>query len=198
LPGFHALFSLEPAYRSQHKFESRLQLSPRQLQSALPIVRQLESEIRNHHGGYRVMAVGAFMQLCVYLSRWYSDNVHASESMDLLRIGNAIAFLETNYAEKITLTQLAATSHLSKRQLCRIFKQCLGRSPIEHLLLVRIQQASELLRDTPLRVTEIAFECGFSDGNYFSRCFRNLMGQSPTHYRQNAKAVGGSSRDIKA
>ncbi len=195
LPGFHALFFLEPAYRSQHNFESRLQLSSQQLQTVLPVVRQLEAEIRDHHGGYRVMAKGAFMQLCVHFSRWYSENVHASESMDLLRIGKAIAFLETNYAEKISLPQLAATSHLSERQFCRIFKQCLGRSPIEHLLEVRIQHASSLLRESPMSVTEIAFACGFSDGNYFTRCFKKHLKQSPTQYRQKARALSIPSGD---
>jgi len=189
LPGFHALFFLEPAYRSQHNFESRLQLSPQQVQTVLPLIRQLESETRDHRGGYRVMARAVFMQLCVHLSRWYSDNGQASPSTDLLRIGKAIAFLETNYAEKITLKQLAATSHLSERQFCRIFQQCLNRSPIEHLLQVRIQQASDLLRDSSLSITEIAFACGFSDGNYFTRCFRNVRNQTPSHYRQTTRAT---------
>ncbi|MDF3128778.1 helix-turn-helix domain-containing protein [Kiritimatiellaeota bacterium B1221] len=196
LPGFHALFFLEPAYRSQHNFGSRLQLSPQQLQTVLPVIRQLEAEIRDQPGGYRVMAKGAFMQLCVHLSRWYSDNIHASESLDLLRIGKAIAYLETHYAEKITLTQLAATSHLSERQFCRIFKQCLGRSPIEHLLEVRIQQASTHLRESAMSVTEIAFACGFSDGNYFTRSFKKHLHQSPTQYRQKAHALSMPASDL--
>ncbi len=184
LPGFHALFSLEPAFRTQHNFRSRLQLSDQQLNQVNELIHDLtrESELRNP--GYRVMAKGLFMQLAVLLSRAYSAEP-TEESIDLLRIGDAIAHIETHFAEKITLDELAEKSHLSKRHFTRVFQDCMGRSPIDHLMHVRCQKAAELLKGTDRTITDIAFDCGFSDSNYFTRCFRKVMNQTPKQYRQD-------------
>lgn len=184
LPGFHALFSLEPAFRSQHGFRSRLQLSERQLNLVYEIVRNLTQETEQRNPGYRVMAKGLFMQLAVALSRAYSTEP-TGESIDLLRIGDAIAHIETHYSEKITLGELARKSHLSQRHFSRIFQECVGRSPIDHLKHVRCQRAAELLKRTDRTITDIAFDCGFSDSNYFTRNFRQTMGITPKQYRQS-------------
>jgi AraC family L-rhamnose operon transcriptional activator RhaR len=94
-----------------------------------------------------------------------------------------VAHIETNFAEKITLDELAEKSHLSKRHFTRVFQECMGRSPIDHLMHVRCQKAAELLKGTGRKITDIAFDCGFSDSNYFTRCFRNVMKQTPKQYR---------------
>ncbi|MEN8255665.1 MAG: helix-turn-helix domain-containing protein [Verrucomicrobiota bacterium] len=190
LPGFHALFSLEPAFRSQHRFRSRLQLSERQLNHANEMIHDLTRETETRSPGYRVMAKGLFMQLAVHLSRCYSAEP-TEESIDLLRIGDAIAHIETHYAEKVTLDELADKSHLSKRHFLRIFHDCIGRSPIDHLMHVRIQKAAGLLRHTDRTITDIAFECGFQDSNYFTRCFRKTMGQTPRQFRLESAGRGG-------
>jgi AraC-like DNA-binding protein/mannose-6-phosphate isomerase-like protein (cupin superfamily) len=182
LPGFHALFALEPAYRRQHQFRSRLQLSDRDLSEIQPNILALREEIAAREPGYRVMAAGRFMQIVVQLSRCYTGRP-GTESMELFRIGDAIAYLETRYAEPVTLPQLARMAHLSPRQFQRIFRACMGRSPIEHLVHIRLQRAAEQLRTSSKSVTEIAYECGFSDSNYFARVFRARHHQSPSSYR---------------
>ncbi len=182
LPGFHALFSLEPTFRALHNFPSRLQLSERQLNRTHKMIHDLTRETEMRNPGYRVMAKGLFMQLAVQLSRCYSEEP-TDESIDLLRLGDAIAHIETHYSEKITLEELAQKSHLSKRHFLRIFHDCIGRSPIDHLMHVRIQKAADLLRHTGRTITEIAFDCGFSDSNYFTRCFRKTTGETPRQYR---------------
>ncbi len=183
LPGFHALFSLEPAFRAQHKFQSRLQLPASQQEQINQLVRNLTQEAELRNPGYRVMATGLFMQLAVSLSRAYSAEP-TEESLDLLRIGDAIAHIETCYADKITLDELARKSHLSQRHFCRVFQECIGRSPIDHLMHVRCQKAAELLKGTGRTITDIAFDCGFSDSNYFTRCFKKTMAMTPRQYRE--------------
>ncbi|WP_372807319.1 helix-turn-helix domain-containing protein [Pontiella sp.] len=189
LPGFHALFSLEPTFRTQHNFRSRLQLPEQKLDKANGLVRELSRETEQRNPGYRVMARGLFMQLAVMLSRAYSTTP-TEESIGLLRIGDAIAHIETNFAEKITLDELAAKSHLSKRHFTRVFQECIGRSPIDHLKHVRCKKAAELLRGTGRTITDIAFDCGFSDSNYFTRCFRQTMSATPRQYREKNGDIG--------
>ena len=188
LPGFHALFALEPVLRTQQKFNSRLQLSERQINHVNEIIQNLMRETERRNPGYRVMAKGLFMQLVVYLSRCYS-NKSSSESEDLLRLGDAIAHIETCFAEKITLDDLAQKARLSKRHFQRIFAECMGCPPIDYLLHVRVQKAAELLKHSDRTITDIAFECGFSDSNYFTRQFRRIMNQSPYQYRTDNRAL---------
>lgn len=182
LPGFHALFALEPALRTQQKFNSRLHLSDAQLRHVTGIIETLQRETGNRTPGYRVLAQGLFMQLTVFLSRCYTDQPPA-ESHDLLRLGGAIACIETRFAEKLTLDELAKKASLSKRHFQRIFQECMGRSPIDYLMHIRIRKAAELLRHTDRTITGIAFDCGFSDSNYFTRQFRRMMNQTPGQYR---------------
>lgn len=184
LPGFHALFSLEPAFRTRHNFQSRLQLSEPRLKQVNGLIEELTRETEQCRPGYRVMARGLFMQLTVKLSRAYSSKP-TNESLDLLRIGDAIAHIETNYTERITLAELAEKSHLSPRHFSRIFRECIGRSPIDHLMHIRTQKAADLLQHTDRTITDIAFDCGFSDSNYFTRCFRKIMKQTPKRFRQS-------------
>jgi AraC-like DNA-binding protein len=183
LSGFHALFALEPLLRTPQKFNSRLHLSERQLNRANELLHDLHREIETRSPGYRMMARGLFMQLAVFLSRCYSEKPEA-ESIDLLRLGDAIARIETGFAEKITLGDLAGKAHLSKRHFQRIFQECINRSPIDYLLHIRVQKAAELLKHSSRPITDIAFECGFGDSNYFTRQFRKIMNQTPKQYRQ--------------
>jgi len=184
LPGFHALFALEPALRTQQKFNRRLHLSDRQLNHVNEIIHDLTRETAACSPGYRIMAKGLFMQLAVYLSRCYSDRP-PDESFDLLRLGDAIAYIETHCTEKITLDNLAKKAHLSKRHFQRIFQECIGKAPIDYLLHIRVQKASELLRHSERSITDIAFDCGFSDSNYFTRQFRRITNQTPRQFRLN-------------
>lgn len=186
LPGFHALFLLEPTFRTQHNFRSRLQLSEQKLHKINDLVHNLTRETEQRNPGYRVIARGLFMQLAVALSRAYSSTP-TEESVDLLRIGDAIAHIEANYVHKITLDDLARKSHLSQRHFTRVFQQCMGRSPIAHLVHVRCQKAAELLTGTNRTITDIAFDCGFSDSNYFTRCFRKTMQMPPNQLRNNRR-----------
>jgi len=190
LPGFHALFELEPVLRTQSKFNSRLHLSERQLNRVSELIHDLQRETETRRPGYRVMAKGLFMQLAVFLSRCYADQP-SEESLDLLRLGDALAHIETRFADKITLKELAKKAHLSERHFQRIFQECMGRSPIDHLLHIRLRKASELLLHSDRNITEIAFDCGFSDSNYFARQFRKIMNQTPKQYRQSRPAAGG-------
>ena len=64
----------------------------------------------------------------------------------------------------------------------RIFQEFLHETPIGHLIRVRIDHASELLRRTDLPVSEIAFRCGFRDTNYFSLQFKKTTGLSPREF----------------
>ena len=182
LAGYHALFTLEPAWRKRHEFNSRLQLSGPELIQAISLVDQLEQELSDRGPGFGVMATTTLLQLATFLSRCYGRSGNP-QSKSLLRIAEAISLIERHYADPITLDELIEISGMSRRNFLRTFESTLGCPPITYLIRLRIRQACKLLQQSDNSITEIAMSVGFSDSNYFSRKFRSLTGSSPRDFR---------------
>ena len=185
LPGYHAMFIFEPAYRRKHKFESRLRLELRELSQVKSMVESLEQELETKESGHRLMSSSIFAQLVCYLSRCYGKS-RMPASKALLRIGNAISHIEQNASEELDLDSLASMAHMSRRNFTRAFRDAIGHSPIEYLIRLRITRAMELLSHSEMNVTEIAFQTGFHDSNYFARQFRKATSLSPSEYKKKA------------
>jgi AraC family L-rhamnose operon transcriptional activator RhaR/AraC family L-rhamnose operon regulatory protein RhaS len=183
LSGYHALFTLEPVWRRRHKFKSRLRLAPKDLAVAIGIIDQLDHELRDRAAGFRFLATALYMQLIGVLSRCYSRSRNP-DSRALLRLAEAISYLETYYAEPVDLDELARTAHMSKRGFIRAFRAAMGSAPIAYLIQLRLNRAADLLRHTSQSITDIAFHVGFTDSNYFSRQFHKVLGITPRTYRQ--------------
>ncbi len=182
LPGYHALFHLEPSWRKRHQFTSHLRLGPRDLGLAVELANQLNQELKSRRAGYRCMATTLFMQLVVHLSRCYSQSRHEN-SRALLRIAQTIAYLETHFAEDVKLESLVGISGMPRRSFMRAFEAATGSTPIAYMIDLRMRRAAELLSSTRNSVTDIAFAVGFNDSNYFSRQFRQRYGVAPRDYR---------------
>ncbi|MEP6789817.1 MAG: helix-turn-helix transcriptional regulator [Ramlibacter sp.] len=85
--------------------------------------------------------------------------------------------------------RLAEVSGVSPAHFARSFKQAFGIPPHRYLLTRRIEQASTLLRDTDLPITEIAFATGWESLGTFGRIFRDITGQSPSALRLATRAA---------
>ncbi|EIQ01592.1 transcriptional regulator containing an amidase domain and an AraC-type DNA-binding HTH domain [Opitutaceae bacterium TAV1] len=188
LPGYSALFMLEPTFRSAHRFSSRLHLGRRDLGSAETLVERIETESSQGQDGHEAVLLGLLVELMVFLSRRYGES-DATESRALLRIGQFVSMLEQRFREPWTLEQLASRAHLSRTNLLRVFRKATGQSPIDFLIGLRIEAARRLLRQSDLDITAIALECGFSDSNYFARQFRQVCGLTPTAYRRQTRGA---------
>ncbi len=188
MPGYCAMFMLEPAYRRQHRFASRLHLKRVPLAHAERLAEEMEKESEETGPGYEVALRAKLLELLVFLSRAYTKT-DTTEAHALLRVGNVIGALENNYAKEWSLDELTAIAHMSRSNLMRVFRKATGQTPIEYLIRLRIQRAMELLRNSDLSITEIALEIGFNDSNYFTRQFRRVLGESPRSFRQANASV---------
>ncbi len=188
LPGYHALFNLEPAWRHRHKFKSRLHVSPQELTVILGMVDQLDNELKSRLPGYGFMATASFMQIVGYLSRCYS-RLKNPDSRALLRIAQTITYLETHSQNPIRLSDLTRFAKMSRRSFIRAFQAATGSAPVAYLIKQRLNRAATLLRQGDRRISEIAVEVGFSDSNYFTRQFRNVFGCPPNEYRSRSGLI---------
>jgi AraC-like DNA-binding protein len=90
---------------------------------------------------------------------------------------------DRHYAEPLDLGALAAAAHVSKYHFTRCFAETYGETPIRYLSRRRIERAQDLLRSANLTVTEVCMLVGFSSLGSFSTRFRELVGESPSQYR---------------
>jgi AraC-like DNA-binding protein len=191
LPGYHALFTLEPQYRQQHHFASRLRLLPKALGHISGLVDQLECELVGQKPGFQYLAKAYFMQVIGELSRSYAHNP-APTSQALLRIGQALSYLEEHLAEPVNIASLTAIAHMSESSLLRAFKRATGLAPMDYLLRLRIRKACRLLQVGDPAISQVAAATGFCDSNYFARQFRKVMSVSPREFRNR----GGEMREM--
>lgn len=182
LPGYHALFTLEPQWRRRHQFNSRLHLPPAEIGHVLGLIDQLDVELKARAPGFGFIATALHMQLVGLLSRAYGRSRNP-DSQALLRLAGTITHLETHYASAVELDDLADMAHMSKRNFLRTFRAATGQTPIAYLIQIRVNRAADRLRATTDPVTDVAFAVGFEDSNYFARQFRRLMGTTPREYR---------------
>lgn len=94
----------------------------------------------------------------------------------------AIAFIEANLGERLSLELLAREAGISRFHFARQFRQATGCSPMKYLMRERIERSKRLLTLGNISMCELATTLGFCDQSHFTRTFRRLTGQSPREY----------------
>lgn len=103
------------------------------------------------------------------------------------RLAAVIARMEANLEDPISPAQLAADAGMSTRQLERLFRRYLNRSPKRYYMETRLARARNLLMQTEMSIIEVALASGFSSPSHFSKCYRARYGSTP--YRQRGTAA---------
>jgi transcriptional regulator GlxA family with amidase domain len=106
------------------------------------------------------------------------QNIHDDEKIIEIQ-----EWIHNRHNSAITLHTMAHQFEMSVRSLNRHFKQATGKTPMQYLRQVRIDNAKELLKNTNLNIEEVAFRAGFTDNSYFTAQFRRLTSLSPSQYR---------------
>ncbi|HWC25994.1 MAG TPA: helix-turn-helix transcriptional regulator [Solirubrobacteraceae bacterium] len=104
----------------------------------------------------------------------------------LLRARDA---MDRSYADALDIEALARSVHLSRAHFIRSFREAFGETPHRYLQRRRLERAMALLRETDRPVTEICLDVGFSSLGTFSRTFREIVGCSPSAYREREQAA---------
>lgn len=103
-------------------------------------------------------------------------------------VKNALSYIEKNYAQKLTLNDVAEKTYVSQWHLSKLLNRHTGQGFSEILNHVRIEHAKQLLTDSSLRVGDVAEQVGFSDLAHFSRVFKKQEGVSANEYRNGVLA----------
>jgi transcriptional regulator GlxA family with amidase domain len=99
------------------------------------------------------------------------------------KVLSIIELMEKNLSEPLSLLEIADGAGLSRRQIERLFRQEMGRSPARYYLEIRLERARHLLVQSTLPVVEVAVACGFVSASHFSKCYREIYNRSPQQER---------------
>ena len=92
-------------------------------------------------------------------------------------------YVTENYSEPITVKDIATAMHYNSNYLNNLFKQVTGNTILEYLTQYRINKAKELLKSSNLRQSDIAYQVGYKNEQYFKKLFQSNIGLSPKEYR---------------
>ena len=96
---------------------------------------------------------------------------------------DAVKFMESHIADPVSLPDLALAAGISERQLNRLFQKKLGRSTMGYYRDLRLDKARNLLTNSSLPLTEIAYATGFANSSHFSRLFSEYFCRAPSSFR---------------
>lgn len=111
-------------------------------------------------------------------------NITEHSKLQDFYIKEALAFIEQNFQNDISVEDIASVCKLNRSYFGKIFKNAIGKSPQEFLLNYRMIKATELLKLTQLSIGDISNAVGYTNQLHFSRAFKNVYGVSPREWRK--------------
>lgn len=165
----------QPIYKPVHK-----EFAEKMRDEMLYIVRN-KKEAPLHLIGHLYLFIDA-------LTRSVRDYQPSEGKVKDFYIKEALAYIENNYMNNISVEDIAEQSGLNRSYFGKIFRKAVGKSPQEFLISYRMIKAAELLRLTRYSVSQIGTAVGYPNQLHFSRAFKTVYGVSPRHWR-NANSV---------
>ena len=154
------------------------------------MIRQIYAEKEEGLPGFEMAALGRLHLLWrklypLCLTAVPGARVYTDETLQK----DMVSFIQKHYAERLTLSDIAAAGHVCQNKCCSIFRRYVQQSPIDFLNAYRLEVSCHLLKNTAMSVTEVATACGFNHLSYFSKLFQRKYGASPTEWRHKYENV---------
>lgn len=136
----------------------------------------------------RLIYDALFHQLIGTLVRHFAPTIKKNQELSISgkneTVSQIVDYLEKYYQEKITLDDLVEVTGYNKSYISQIMKQALGINYYEYLTRIRIREAIFELTNTEEKISEIAYNSGFSDLKAFNTAFKDRFGKTPSQYRK--------------
>jgi AraC family transcriptional regulator, L-rhamnose operon transcriptional activator RhaR len=144
--------------------------------------------LASHYGDH----LGLLVQILSLLARNLPATPGKKAPASHRAVASALKVIDDNPTEPWTLISLAAHVHIAPEYFVRLFRTAVGLPPMAYLNRRRLELATTLLRRDNLPIGEVGAMAGWLDANYFSRCFRDHFGMTPSRYR--ARFMEGKER----
>lgn len=172
---------LSPELASKHYLLQSIIRNDKMIQS---LVARIFEEKRSEQCGYKPLCRALVTELLVYLCRNYvaeslSERDNLKRKKDLERLNVVLSYIHNHYTEQISNTELAKMICLSEDRFGHLFRESVGKAPLQYINDMRLKSAMNLLKTNEYTVTEVAEAVGFQDYNHFGRLFRKRYGCTP-------------------
>lgn len=145
------------------------------------IYKKIIEELINKQPNYKKAVTGYISVLFSLLSREDTDQKEPIVNLRKIKLVKSVTeYMYENFIQNITLEELSDKFSTSKYYLSHIFKEITGNTIFTHLNYIRCMHAKSLLKSGKYNVAESAYHSGYSNLSYFSRTYKNIVGNLPT------------------
>lgn len=189
LDSYYDLFRAEPIMRAKTSMPLHLRLSDETFAKVRALLSQMEEYPDNSLASDCIARSGLTMVLIPMLCKAYSELENRSEdNKKMLRADEcfmkAISKIHESYKENLTVEDLAKIANLSRSAFVKRFTEICKLPPSDYLTNKRLEAAENLLINTSLSITDIAYETGFYDASHLNKAFKAKWNLSPSAFRK--------------
>jgi YesN/AraC family two-component response regulator len=152
----------------------------------LSILAEAEYDFYQRYENYKTITSLRFLELLIKICRNYTttkiEKTESQFSKSFIKARDIVNFISCSYSKKITTAEIEEKFESNYDYLNRVFHKMTGYTIINYINLMRINNAKELISNTTLKFTEIAYLVGIEDPYYFSKLFKKITGMSPSKY----------------
>ncbi|MEP0986645.1 AraC family transcriptional regulator [Ekhidna sp.] len=105
------------------------------------------------------------------------------------RLNAVLNYIRSNFQQSISINEISEVVSMTETSFCRYFKKITSKTFTQFLNEYRLVHASKLLAEKEVSITEVCFECGFSNYSHFVDQFKSFTGKSPSNYRKSIQQV---------
>ena len=155
---------------------------------------QVRSTLRQMHREWRQRAPGVGLAVRTRMhdlvlailrgdARLGELQAHAQPRPQRQRLADVYRYLDTHYAQALSVEELADMAALSRSHFHAIFRQETGQTLTQYLRALRLSAATRLLQQTDTSIVDVAYGCGFENLSHFYHMFKSHTGKTPRHVR---------------
>lgn len=144
----------------------------------------------------RLISAPGFDELCAELRSALNAFIQSVSTQAMPHVPPAVQralnHISQHYASQITLAEVAEAVGLSRYRIAHLVKEHTGRPIMEHVRVLRMAKARQLLVNTQLTGTQIATDLGYYDQSHFTKEFKALTGTTPSRYRRQSRPLAAA------
>lgn len=180
---------LKPFTERSTNFSNKLPSGNQVTSKIYELLLQISDEFETKAPGYTLMVKVKLLEIMTLLIRHFQDDKKSTEGLKekeakLVRLSEVIIFLKENYYKNINLVTASSIACMNQNYFSTFFKDTMGISFVDYLSMIRINNAEILIKNTNLKLIDIALRCGFTSISNFNRSFKKLKGITPSEFRQ--------------
>ncbi len=145
----------------------------------------IQQEMAASGDDYPIFVNNCISSMLILLSRAYQKegNTKSADKNVYRRVAKAIAYIDTNFRDDISLEDIAAHVGYTRCYFSTIFRRYMGMKPWDYISIKRIEEAIRLIKTTDSTILEIATSCGFNNTVNFCRLFKKYTNLLPSNFR---------------